>query len=76
MIIIVIIIGKYKGEKMEEIKKELSELIRSINNCNEWNNDIQKAKEFRQNTIDEFVNFRSSDYKNQLYRLVRELGEK
>ena len=61
---------------MEEIKKELSELIRSINNCNEWNNDIQKAKEFRQNTIDEFVNFRSSDYKNQLYRLVRELGEK
>jgi len=61
---------------MEEIKKELSELIKSINNCNEWNSDIQKAKEFRQNTIDEFVNFRSSDYKNQLYRLVRELEGK
>jgi len=60
----------------EEIKKEIKELIQSINNCNEWNSDIQKAKEFRQNTIDEFVNFRSSDYKNQLYRLVRELEGK
>ena len=58
---------------MEEIKKELSELIKSINICNEWNNDSEKAKAFKQNTIDEFVNFRSSDYKNQLYRLVREL---
>ena len=61
---------------MEEIKKELRELIKSINNCNEWNSDTQKAKEFRQNTLDEFVSFKSSDYKNQLYRLVRELEGK
>ena len=60
---------------MEEIKEELNQLIKSINNCNEWSSDLEKAKAFKQNTIDEFVNFRSSDYKNKLYRLVRELDK-
>tara|TARA_R110002012_G_scaffold295335_1_gene491806 strand:- start:478 stop:663 length:186 start_codon:yes stop_codon:yes gene_type:complete len=61
---------------MEEVKEELEKLIKSINNCNEWSSDLEKAKEFKKNTIDEFVNFRSSDYKNTLYRLVRELEGK
>jgi hypothetical protein len=61
---------------MEEIKAELRELLKAIKICNDWSTDKEKAKAFKDKTIDEFVRYRISDYTNQLHRLVRELEGK
>jgi hypothetical protein len=61
---------------MEEIKAELRELLKAINICNDWSADKEKAKAFKDKTIDEFVSYRIADYTNQLHRLVRELEGK
>ena len=60
----------------EDIKQEIKELISSINNCNKWNSDITSGKEFKENTINEFVNFKAAIFTNELYKTFRELGGK
>ena len=60
----------------DDIKKEIKELIESINNCNKWNGDLSSRKEFEENTIKEFVNFKVAIFTNELYKTFRELGGK
>ena len=60
----------------EDIKKEIKELTQSIDNCNKWNGDSISAKDFEEYTISEFVNFKVAIFTNELYRTIRELGEK
>jgi len=60
----------------EDIKKEIKELIQSIDNCNKWNGDSISAKDFEEYTISEFVNFKVAVFTNELHRTIRELGEK
>ena len=60
----------------EDIKKEIKELIESINNCNKWNGDLNSAKDFEEYTIGEFVNFKVAIFTSELHKTIRELGGK
>tara|TARA_R110002072_G_scaffold160845_2_gene312268 strand:+ start:84 stop:275 length:192 start_codon:yes stop_codon:yes gene_type:complete len=60
------------AQTIEEIKKELSELKQAIRLCKEWNSNTEDAKKFEEKTLSEFLNFKSSEYRTELKKLIKE----